>query len=206
MQAIVGIILKVVPLQETKQLVTLFSKEEGLIVCATKTYENKHRIGISPLMKVELEVLSTNREKEIWKGQNVQITTSYPAIRSKLETLQSAAFLNQMILQTLPQRIPLPDIWQLFDDCLRTLCNFAFSRTALSAFLAKLLMMEGSFAIESNALMIFSETEKKQLAQLIETPFALLYDEKIEKEVFQKLLEHAKKTLQFTLPQFSVLF
>ncbi|HXF28513.1 MAG TPA: recombination protein O N-terminal domain-containing protein, partial [Chlamydiales bacterium] len=71
MQALEGIILKTVRLQETNEILTLFSKEQGIISLIVK----RRQQSFSPLLKIEAEIMIS--EKELKKCRHIHVTGSF---------------------------------------------------------------------------------------------------------------------------------
>jgi DNA repair protein RecO (recombination protein O) len=144
--AIEGIILSSIPFEETSSIINLFSKEFGRIKVVIKQSSRKRLQSYSQLLGVELLVITS--EKELWKGRECEVTRSFPQLRMRLDRLQSAALLADLLAKILPLMLPLAPIYVLFSQVLEQMPHFTHPHVAAAAFLAKFCMQEGLSPIE----------------------------------------------------------
>jgi DNA repair protein RecO len=117
MMTIEAIILKSVRLQEHGQILTLFSKELGIISLITKT----RKIAFSPLLKVEAQLLA--QQRELKKCAQIEITGSYQALRLSLQKLSQAVEMIDFVRRELPAEEPVPFLFELLDKSLQAMCE-----------------------------------------------------------------------------------
>ena len=183
-QAIEGIILKVTSLQEYTRLVTLFSKEEGIVTAAVK----KRSCGLSPLLKAEIEVYAC--QKEIWKSSNFSVTTSYPGIRTSLKGLQEALVVAHTLLKALPPHLPMPKLWTTVDTLFASWDRFITPQTATAIFFIHFMAHEGFDCIPC------TDEEGVMCEKLRSAPIPSLYGCEVTSSLLQKITWFAEKTLR----------
>jgi len=140
MQAVEGIILQTVRLQEKSEIVTLFSKEQGIISLVVK----RQRQALSPLLKVEAEIRPS--EKELKKCFHIQVTSSFQGLRLSLEKLQYASKIIQWISKELPRSEAVEPLYELFDTTLRQLCEEKDATQVAIRFMKAWKQHDGSFS------------------------------------------------------------
>lgn len=141
MKAIEGIILKTSSFEERSHLVTLFSKECGLIQIVTKSYSQKIQQSFSPLLKVEAQVALS--DKELWKCTHIMTTASYQALRLNLEKLKIASYLLKKLQRILPPKQPVEYLYTLLDSHLFAMGEYRSPYSVGASFLLKLYEHEG---------------------------------------------------------------
>ena len=137
MRAIEAIVLKAKRFQEHKHILTLFSKECGIIsVIATARKQ-----AFSPLLKVEVELMPS--EKELKKCKAVQIVGSYQALRLSLEKLQRAAMMLDFVEKELPTDEPVEELYELLEMHLVDMCEAENSRQVADSFYRQWKLFQG---------------------------------------------------------------
>src|SRR5437868_437748 len=102
MQSTEAIILRTVPYLETSHVLTLFSREFGIISLLLRSSNKNKARSFSALLKVEVEVMVS--EKELWKCRGIEILSSYPQLRANFERLKASAKLLDHLAKVLPAR------------------------------------------------------------------------------------------------------
>ncbi|MDB6081248.1 MAG: recO [Chlamydiia bacterium] len=141
MKSIEGIILKARSFGEASHILTLFSKECGLIQLVTNNHYKKFLRSYSPLLKVEADVIPS--DKELWKCKELIITASYQACRLNLEKLKIAIFILHKIHRILPYRQPIESLYVIIDEHLNALNEHPKPYAAGASLLLKLYHHEG---------------------------------------------------------------
>ena len=140
MQAIEGIILKTVRLQESCLIVTLFSKEQGII--GLVVYRGAQ--PLSPLMKIEAEIVTS--DKELKKCRHVQAICSFQGLRLSLEKLEYAALFARWALSEIPRHEAAGLLYELFDQQLMALCQESDSHAVAIHFMRSWKQLEGTLS------------------------------------------------------------
>jgi len=141
MQSIEGIIVKAAVFEESSHLLTIFSKECGIIRVIHKSSAKKMIRSFSQLLKVEATV--TVSQKELWKCRELQIVASYQGLRRQLITLEIGTYLLKRIEAFLPPRQPVDELYHLLDDHLLALAEQVRPYAVGASFLLKLYQHEG---------------------------------------------------------------
>ncbi len=165
LRSVEGIILKTASFGEASHIITLITKECGVVSLVAKKHNCKGMPSYSPLIKVEAEVIQSH--KELWKCGSLQLIASYQRLRLDLMRLKMASFLAKFLLAVLVPHAPVEKLYTYFDDCLTLLAERDNPHTIVSAFLLKLLHEEGQLA----SSLFFSQEEQALCHFLVHTPF-----------------------------------
>jgi DNA repair protein RecO len=185
MQSTEAIILKTVSYLETSHVLTLFSREFGIVSVMLKSLSKNKARSYSALLKVEAEIIPS--EKELWKCRGIAILSSYPQLRTSLIRLQVVAQLLELLSKIIPPRTPVQEIYSLLDEHLFILPECQSPYTAAASFLVKYLHQEGSLN-----LFPFSQSEKTTLKLILEAPLTHLPSHFCEKTLFEKITSMTK--------------
>lgn len=141
-----GIILEAKVHQTADCLLTLFSKEEGLIYAFVKYgFQSKHRLRhlLVPLTRVEL--MCVRKQNDLLFVSDGALVQAYTHIRKEEGALFAASQMAQALLQTLWQRHAVEPLYHLLDYYLQALAHFQKAEILLWSFWYKLLKYEGKF-------------------------------------------------------------
>ena len=141
MHKLEGIILKTSNFEETSHILTVFSKEYGLTFLVTKNYATKIGRSLSPLLKIETSVKST--QKELWKAGHISIIDSYASLRLSFDKLKLAAQLSQIVMHMIPPKTQQEELYHLFDLHLDALARKNAPFAVAASFLLKFFHLEG---------------------------------------------------------------
>jgi DNA repair protein RecO len=184
MQSTEAIILRCVPYLETSHVITLFSREFGIISLLLRSSSKNKARSFSALLKVEVEVIVS--EKELWKCRGIEILSSYPQLRANFERLKVTAKLLDHLAKVLPARTKVEDYYLLLDQHLHILPECKSPYAAAASFLVKYLAYEGSLNVQP-----FSQSEQIALKALLEASSTVLAELSCERTIFEKLLAFA---------------
>lgn len=165
-----GLITHTTPLQESSQLLQLFSEEWGFIKIVLSPRRSAPQT-FSPLLRIETEVVPS--EKDIWKARAASILSSYEALRARRTTIQCACYAVLALTKILPPKQPCPEHYRLLLTFLRELSSCQDPLSLLSLFLIKACAIEGLISVAPATIPYFSEEERRDIA----TCLALELDE-----------------------------
>lgn len=158
-----GIILQGLPFQEYDRILTLFSREEGLIKLILKG-KNKKQIESPPLTQAEFVYLKGS--SDLFKCREFSPLNSFQKIRLNLQSLQAACEMMQAILESQLLHHPAPLLYQLLIWSLHKIPMVLDPFFLLESFRLKLLQHEG--LLNANALgEFFTEEESSILHSLL---------------------------------------
>lgn len=102
-----GIVLKVIDFKEYDQIMTVLTKERGLVKWIFKkrtSSKAKNQTKIPPLLQAEFQYIET--KNELWKCQDYDPSNFFFKLRDSYQKLQCAGRLIQWILQSQPLHRP----------------------------------------------------------------------------------------------------
>jgi DNA repair protein RecO len=197
MHKIEAIILKTQNFAETSHILSVFSKEFGIVNLLTKNYAAKIARSYSPFLKIETSVRST--EKELWKAGSIHISNSFSLLRTSLEKIELAALMAKTLNHLLPPNSPTIEVYTLFEEHLEALAKSDVPFAISTSFFLKFFYHEG--------LLGAIPTENKEETKRFEHLFTLSLHELVtheftayEHENYPSLLQ---KTMESALPQFN---
>ena len=179
-----GIILASTPYEEAF-ILDVFTKEYGRITFVSKRQKKQKMVAASPLLAVELIVIPS--EKRFWKCSDMQITTSFPKLRTTRARLLQAASIANLLTKILPTRAPHPECFDAFRAFLEYMPLYTYPETATCLFLLKFCHFEGLFPSHE-----LSSHEMQLCAQLVAAPFDEEITVKIDGSLLGKLEKLAK--------------
>lgn len=158
-----GIVLQNIPYGNHDQILTLFTKEKGLV----KLFCNKTKskgIHFSPMMNVE--IVYREKKSEICACEEISLLQSYLKLRSQLSYLQAACDMILAIQKSQWMGRSVPDLYQLFVYYLNRLPEL-FDPWILPASLKlKILKYEGLLTPETFVQKNFETDEVESLIVL----------------------------------------
>jgi recombinational DNA repair protein (RecF pathway) len=141
MEAIEAIITRSTPFEERGHILLAFSSQFGFISLFHKQFKSQNMRGLSPLLKIEAEVIPS--EKDLWKAKKLHITGSYQALRLNRDKLSLAFFFLKTLEELLPKRAQSLFHYGLLDSHLDLLKEGRSPFAVASSFLLKLYAHEG---------------------------------------------------------------
>ena len=144
MESIEGIILRSQKFEDHGQILTLFSKERGVLSLMYKDSSKKEGRSFGPLLKVE--ALIRPSDKDLLRCFSLSILASWQALRLDYDRIRLAAGFLDLIGRTLPKKAASPFHYTLLDDHLKALSEAKFPYAIASSFFLKILQHEGILA------------------------------------------------------------
>lgn len=141
-----GIVLRKTPYKEKSSILTLFTKEKGVLSLFVKNSTKKQHILFSPLTEAEFVYQSKNQK--YCSFQDGSIIDLHYFLRSHLESLEAASKMVKIILQTQLPGNKTPALYTLFSLYLK---NVTLNPSSIvSSFLLKLMHHEGNLALNAH--------------------------------------------------------
>ncbi len=139
-----AIVLKAQSLRERDQIVTLFSKEFGIINCVFKGFRassQKNSGPCGPLTRAEF--ILSGRNPDLMSCGEISILSHYLEIRKHLGRLESACQMLQAVKKTQLPGKPAPLLYVLLVKYLEALSETSHPETLAESFFLKLFRHEG---------------------------------------------------------------
>lgn len=138
-----GIILQSLPLRERTQILTLFTKEQGLLKLVTPSKSSSTPLLFSPLSRGSFLYLPHSRGGDLHKYREGRLLDAHLPLRQNLSTLQSAGSMAQSLHSSQMPEKQAPLLYQLFCLYLRYLPQVQDPTVLECSFFLKLLKHEG---------------------------------------------------------------
>lgn len=136
-----AICLEAMPYQESLVIASVFSKQFGLFSFIHKRTPTHPAKNLSPLVKIEGVIAST--QKELAKCSEIHVVSSYQALRLNIKKLNMAALLLKFCHANLPKKEPLPLLYERFDSHLIAMEECCCPAAIAASFLVKFHAEEG---------------------------------------------------------------
>jgi len=187
-----GIVLKSFDYQEKARILTLFSKEEGVLSLIVKkiSTQSPHLLSLStPFCEGEYSYLK--KRSDLYLFQEGIVLTPHLTLRNRLSSLRAASHLAQLVLSSQMPGQSSPFLYLLFSSYLKQLPLFEDPFSLVSSFEIKLLIHEG--LMPSHRDPFFSQEEWSLLVDLAEVrSFTALKKLKVEETMQKKVREYTK--------------
>lgn len=156
-----GIVLRSLPYQDKNRIVTVFTNCYGILQFIIKGISAKRTDKLalsSPLCQGEY--LFYRGKSSLMHFVDGSVLSEHLQLRTKMQHIQAAANLVQIILTSqLPDK-PAPKVYQFFYKCLRAIPYFEDTAVLTNSFCIKLLKQEGLLALQP----FCSQCEKEAMA------------------------------------------
>ncbi|VHO03922.1 DNA repair protein RecO [Candidatus Rhabdochlamydia sp. T3358] len=144
-----GIVLRSLPYQDKNRIVTVFTNCYGILQFIIKGISAKRTDKLalsSPLCQGEY--LFYRGKSSLMHFVDGSVLSEHLQLRTKMQHIQAAANLVQIILTSqLPDK-PAPKVYQFFYKCLRAIPYFEDTAVLTNSFCIKLLKQEGLLALQ----------------------------------------------------------
>lgn len=144
-----GIVLRSLPYQDKSRIVTVFTNCYGVLQFIIKGISAKRTDKLalsSPLCQGEY--LFYRGKSSLMHFIDGSVLSEHLQLRTKIQYIQAAANLAQIILASqLPQK-PVPKVYQFFYRCLRAIPYFEDTSVLTNSFCIKLLKQEGLLVLQ----------------------------------------------------------
>jgi DNA repair protein RecO (recombination protein O) len=144
-----AIVLKSIPFQDSHRIITIFSKEMGLLSLIVKKISSPHLLALtSPFCLGEF--LFKRGRGELFSFQDGTLLDSLSFLRNDFASIASASRMGKAILDShLPQSLA-SQLYPLFLSYLRQLPAFDKKENLVSSFFLKMLLHEGLLHLSSS--------------------------------------------------------
>lgn len=139
-----GVILHAAPFQDYHQILSVFSKEFGLIKLIYKysLAKNKQSKGcLAPLTSWEFTF--KKGKGDLYKGENAEYVDGFLSLRNNMDTLDAACIIAKSILKSQLPEVAVPNLYALLFTYLKKLPLAQSPFTLSSSFILKTLFHEG---------------------------------------------------------------
>ena len=156
-----GIVLRAFDYKDRQRIITLFTREAGLISLIIKGISRKNYRMLSlstPLSRVEVHFKWG--KSDLFRFVDGTVLDEHLELREQLSFLQAAGHLAQTILQSQLPAKPAPSLYLLFRSYLKQVPSFTNAELLLSSFRLKLLRHEGLIAISPQCTLCASGTAR----------------------------------------------
>lgn len=156
-----GIVLRSLPYQDKNRIVTVFTNGYGILQFIIKGISTKRTDKLalsSPLCQGEY--VFYRGKSNLMHFIDGSVLSEHLQLRTKMQHIQVAANLVQIILTSQLPHKPAPKIYQFFYKCLRAIPHFEDTAILINSFRIKLLKQEGLLALQP----FCSQCEKEAMA------------------------------------------
>jgi DNA repair protein RecO (recombination protein O) len=142
-----GVVLHALKYGDYDQILTVFTREEGLIKLIVKgAYRNqKNATFTTPLTQAEF--IYAKRQSTLFLCQEKSVVNYHLALRESLESLESACALVKILTATQVELKPTPLLYELLICYLERLSQTKNVQNLISSFQLKILRHEGLFGL-----------------------------------------------------------
>ncbi len=149
-ESVEGVVLKSLLFKENHRIVTLFTKQSGLISFIAKRVKSPEKMALlTPLSQIE--VICEKKQSDLYLLQDATLISDHLFLREKWDYLETAGKMGSLLLQSQMAGKPAPLLYALFTACLKQLPLFEEPITLLLLFHLKLLTHEGVLSWEGSA-------------------------------------------------------
>ncbi len=191
-----GIVLKTIDFRDSERIITLFTKELGLISLIVK--------GVSPSSLPKLAVTTpfcqaqfffTRGNSDLFRYRDSTILQEHHSLRAHFSFLEAAGMMAKALLQTQLPGKPASLLYALFNRYLKQIPTFTQPLPLTTSFLLKLLHLEGllslsqlpeEFSTDEQEL-ILGLVESRSFKKLSELPLTLGFAQKIHEHFVQAI-------------------
>jgi DNA repair protein RecO (recombination protein O) len=196
-----GLVLRSMDYKERSRIITLFTKESGLLSLIVKGLSKKNYSLFSITSPFcQAEFIYIPGRSDLFRYQDSTLVNAHLLLRGKLEHLQAAGELAQAILYSQLPGKPAPDLYTLLISYLQQITCFENPLPLIASFHLKILNHEGLLArsVEGRSqASFFSDEEWLFLEPLIYTrSFKQLHALTLQQELASKIKAHFKKQIR----------
>ncbi|MDR2539564.1 MAG: DNA repair protein RecO [Chlamydiales bacterium] len=144
-----GIVLRSLPYQDKNRIVTIFTHCYGVLQFIMKGISAKRmdKLALSSLL-CQGEYLFYRGKSNLMHFVDGSVLNEHLQLRTKMQHIQAAANLVQIILTSQLPHKPAPKVYQFFYKCLRAIPYFEDTTILTNSFCIKLLKQEGLLALQ----------------------------------------------------------
>ncbi|MGL5263691.1 MAG: DNA repair protein RecO [Candidatus Rhabdochlamydia sp.] len=144
-----GIVLRSLPYQDKNRIITVFTDCYGVLQLIIKGISAKRtdKLALSSLL-CQGEYLFYRGKSSLMHFVDGSILSEHLQLRTKLQHIQAAASLSQIILTSQLPHKPAPKVYQFFYKCLKAIPSFKDPAPLINSFCIKLLKQEGLLILQ----------------------------------------------------------
>jgi len=136
-----GFILHTFPFEDYHQIISLFTRDEGVIKAVYKYALNGKKSAATPLTLVETTV--REGRSDLYQCAELTLMNHLSGLRERYPILSAAGRMVESLQQVVLPRHPLPALFDLFSVYLHALCLDPVPERLAASFRLKLLKHEG---------------------------------------------------------------
>lgn len=142
-----GIILHAVPYGETNRIVTLFTKEAGVIAAIVYRATTKKAVpgATDPLACIEL--VATEGKGDLYSCRDISVIRQHLPLRKRLSSLRAGWAMAQLLRKSQLPHKPAPQLYALLEGYLEQIPSFSSPEVLVQSFYLKLLRHEGHLEV-----------------------------------------------------------
>lgn len=140
-----GIVLHIIKYGEYDQILTVFTREEGVIKLILKGGSSRKKMSADLLMRAEFIYLP--RQNSLMTCREWALITPYLQLRKSLACLEGACALAKALLSSQCEQKPAPQLYELLICYLERLPIARQPEALVASFLLKILRHEGLFGL-----------------------------------------------------------
>jgi DNA repair protein RecO (recombination protein O) len=154
-----GIVLKSLDYKERQRIVTVFTKNFGLIslIFNSISRRNARMLSLSTSFCIGEFVFSRGRS-ELFRFQDGSVANDMFSLRSRFAHLQAAGAIAQAVLCSQLPGKPAPELYSLMESYLKQIPHFDNPSPLASSFILKLLKHEGMLVLSDHCSLCGSPT------------------------------------------------
>lgn len=138
-----GIVLRSFPFKEREQILTIFTKEQGILSLILKKFSKKNQFLALATPFTEGEFFYHKGNSTLYRFQDGTVFNEHLFLRNEWKYLELAGEMIRLLIQSqLPEK-PAPVLYQIFSAYLKQIPHFPHQTTLLGSFILKLLQHEG---------------------------------------------------------------
>lgn len=143
-----GIVLHSIKYRDYDQIVTLFTREEGLIQLLVKrAYTKAQGFGNQTALFVEAHHIYTKGRGDLYISKEISPLSFHLELRQSTACLEAAVQLAKTILHSQMPAKACPSLYELFLFYLKAVAKFPLATRLVASFRLKLLRYEGLFGV-----------------------------------------------------------
>lgn len=142
-----GLIIKTTPYRESDHILTIFTKEQGLISLFCKKKNRPNVSFISPLVQAEFVI--RQGKGELYLCEEISLIDSFLKIREKIESFEAAFQILRLILDSQLPHKPAPQLYTLLIRYFQEIPQSSHPHTLSASFAVKILRHEGLFGLNA---------------------------------------------------------
>ncbi|MBI2742612.1 MAG: DNA repair protein RecO [Chlamydiales bacterium] len=187
-----GIVLKCLEYKDRERIITVFTKENGLVSLIVKgVWAGSHDKLSATTPFCQAQYIFKRGRSDLLRYHESSILYEHLELRSHYSHLEAAGLMAKTLLDSqLPGR-PSHALYALFERCLKQIPHFSHPQTLTSSFLLKMLLLEGLISHEESDIPHLTPAEHELFRELtFGRSFQKLAQLQVPPELAQKVQAH----------------